>query len=1515
MLKELGVYEPFGKQYIERYGSIAANTRDRVVDFSSFQSLVPATQEDFYQISQPSNAPFIDLFASQITRPVHNEKKYVENMSLDLEDELYIQGATVVWTRGEVIKKVFNYEKEHAVIKQAIFAWFQFETHDTTNELLDIRQSSLTSFLMAKKEPPQGIQHRGLCIVCEDFIDIYLENGIFIKCQTHFAIGEVSALNNGIIMSRLYDMGKGKPKAQVPTFLTPFYTLSNPYHDVSLVKSRDSIQYRSGSLLGPIANPQKILFTSQNAERSVMVTLNLRDNKHYMWEYEKITDAFPYIPMGTKRKSTVPVPPKKKYLKGKNKKRVDPEAGNLLRSFHRLTDTYRKDGLLNFEQEVEREHDLLDPDEVTLKLLWKETYTAKVSTRLKSMKSVKSKAFLTHDLNGDEVICIMNYSLSTLTRVYSDKDSVRRNHYADAKIPARSAIPIQATRDTYHDLLLLDSSGLSLFLSKSIPKIVLNDNIKDIKEIIDPIHNKFTILYNDHRRVRYQINIKPKSILVKDCLTAIDCAANAQFPMIWYRFLTLAEEDEWRRFTMTLLSFFQLKMIQPDETWAKIQSISTDFFDPSILQDIVNNLHIAFEEYRVRITQRMKVMPLGSLLIQCASILKNETLVSYYQENGIPTNCIKTIKFIHPIPSDHPMEPPNISICLRQMTANTSSNPTLLSYFKIDSLDPSVRPYHHTYSKTIKMIWSLYGALYHLNGTYFMDRMVTHRVTWSSIDMLEDAISLPLQDKLRELKENPQLNWHVDAYSILGRDDIYKQLSMPKTPCDPNTANFKSPRVKDHKPRQITDLIDQVDKKTPKHLFSTDILDMETERLRFGCGGVIEHVKTLLDPTQVVEVEILEEPGTDDEELASNRQLKLLNLMQRTTSHSLGIAIYAFGTYSPNCAKSLPIEHFEVTAKIMPAKTLATFDYNLFYHDDYLDWPKFHSGVAAGLRISPSSKISDSWISLCHQYGSSPENGGTLLAMGLNRLFTRLQLIDWYPFIAEMNDLASVGFILGISSAYRESKDSEVTKLLSVHIAALLPESTTLFQTYNVVQAASMLGIGLVYMNTCDRLMVSAMLTELSRNAYADPCNLNANYEGCALAAGFSMGLIALGAGDDCPELSDFLLRDRLYSLMTGRSNLYTSETLKRDKKDGLEFINLDITSPGATMALALMYLKTENQRIARRVDILETRSYLNYVRPDFLLIRVVAKNLILWSTIEPYSGWIDRHLPDFITAGNSLDEELTKQAKYNIIAGACLSMGLKYAGTRNKEAFKSLLSRLDYFIKLLNVAETTPQQTITKGNIRTCIDVLCTANAMVMAGTGDKELLSRLISMNARIETNMNYGHHMAVSMSLGLLFVGLGGYTLQTTNEAIAGLLVAFYPFYPVSMDDNRYHLQAFRHFWILALDTRWLMTFDVDDNKPCRVPLKLELYHDEGSTLNKKTKSIRIEAPYAVPDYKLIKSISLDSNRFWPLNIDMVKGEYQDSIIRSGLIHVKRKPGEKSFEEDPDGRRNVFKYINNK
>lgn len=80
---------------------------------------------------------------------------------------------------------------------------------------------------------------------------------------------------------------------------------------------------------------------------------------------------------------------------------------------------------------------------------------------------------------------------------------------------------------------------------------------------------------------------------------------------------------------------------------------------------------------------------------------------------------------------------------------------------------------------------------------------------------------------------------------------------------------------------------------------------------------------------------------------------------------------------------------------------------------------------------------------------------------------------------------------------------------------------------------------------------------------------------------------------------------------------------------------NLDVTAPGGILGLALMYLQTNDRSIAALFEIPSTAFALDFVRPDFILLRMLGRSLVMWDGIQPTAAWIEAQLPPFIKVGS----------------------------------------------------------------------------------------------------------------------------------------------------------------------------------------------------------------------------------------------------------------------------------------
>lgn len=193
------------------------------------------------------------------------------------------------------------------------------------------------------------------------------------------------------------------------------------------------------------------------------------------------------------------------------------------------------------------------------------------------------------------------------------------------------------------------------------------------------------------------------------------------------------------------------------------------------------------------------------------------------------------------------------------------------------------------------------------------------------------------------------------------------------------------------------------------------------------------------------------------------------------------------------------------------------------------------------------------------------------------------------------------------------------------------------------------------------------------------------------------------------------------------------------------------------------------------------------------------------------------------------------------------------------------------------------------------------------MAGTGNLDVLRIARQLRKRHSPDVPYGSHMAVHMAVGLLFLGGGRFTLSTSGPAIAALVCAFYPRFPISSTDNRYHLQAFRHLYVLAAEPRVLVPREVDTKKACYVPLEVTLKE----TQFYPEASLKMTAPCILPELQLIKKVRVASVRYWPVTIDFTEDKGSTCLVKSnlGTLFVKRRTGFLPYADDPKGHRNIL------
>uniref|UniRef100_A0A8B9J9C8 Anaphase-promoting complex subunit 1 n=1 Tax=Astyanax mexicanus TaxID=7994 RepID=A0A8B9J9C8_ASTMX len=768
------------------------------------------------------------------------------------------------------------------------------------------------------------------------------------------------------------------------------------------------------------------------------------------------------------------------------------------------------------------------------------------------------------------------------------------------------------------------------------------------------------------------------------------------------------------------------------------------------------------------------------------------------------------------------------------------------------------------------------------------------------------GVALPIRDAISQCREHPCSDWSEEVCALIGRQDLTKQahkvslakgkpmvgLNVPVEPPITNEADEEEDGMADLHP-EVTGLI-----------WSQDLR--------------VQEVRRLLQSSRPVRVNVPHLPDVSEHEYIEEKENKLLQLCQRTMALPVGRGLFTLFSYHPVPTEPLPVPKLNLTGRAPPRNTMVDLNSgNIDVPPNMTSWPSFHNGVAAGLKIAPASQVESAWIAYNKPKSAELANeyAGFLMALGLNGHLTKLATLNIHDYLTKGHEMTSIGLLLGVSAAKLGTMDMSITRLLSIHIPALLPPTSTELDVPHSVQVAAVVAIGLVYQGTGHRHNAEVLLAEIGRppGPEMEYCTDRESY---SLAAGLALGMVCLGHGSNLIGMTDLNVPEQLYQYMVG-GHRRTHAGINREKhkspsyqiKEG-DTINVDVTCPGATLALAMIYLKTNNRSIADWLKAPDTMFLLDFIKPEFLLLRTLARCIIMWDEILPNDEWVTSNVPQIIQENIGLQEEALisedlnmetlVQAHDYIIAGACMAVGFRFAGSANSDAFDCLYKFARNF--MLSLTTTTTTTVSGPYNLQTCLSMVLLATSMVMAGSGNLKVLQLCRFLHKRTFGEMNYGFHMAHHMALGLLFLGGGRYTLSTSNSAIAALLCALYPHFPAHSTDNRYHLQALRHLCVLAAEPRLLVPVDVDTLKPCYA--MMDVTYKETQWYEETT--VELMAPTMLPELHLLKQIKVKGPRYWELNIDLSKGtqHLQSILSRDGVLYVKLRAGQLPYKDDPRG-----------
>ena len=269
--------------------------------------------------------------------------------------------------------------------------------------------------------------------------------------------------------------------------------------------------------------------------------------------------------------------------------------------------------------------------------------------------------------------------------------------------------------------------------------------------------------------------------------------------------------------------------------------------------------------------------------------------------------------------------------------------------------------------------------------------------------------------------------------------------------------------------------------------------------------------------------------------------------------------------------------------------------------------------------------------------------------------------------------------------------DLSVTRLISMHIKALMPPVEIELEIPYNIQISALLSLGLVYVKSANKHISYVLLKEIGRlpGNEIDKDLHSLDREAYSLTAGLALGMILLEKGKKSLTIMDSTFTDELYHYMVGGhkekyldggsfsnqvGNYQTSGFGGNNSavnpsgvgaggehnfpgsanftgnfrnsnssyiREG-ESINTNITCPGATLALGLIYFNSCDKLISEWFSPPDSAFLLDSIRPDFLLLRTVARNLIMWKYILPTQSWLINQLSNLLKSNLKSDKILS---------------------------------------------------------------------------------------------------------------------------------------------------------------------------------------------------------------------------------------------------------------------------------
>lgn len=894
--------------------------------------------------------------------------------------------------------------------------------------------------------------------------------------------------------------------------------------------------------------------------------------------------------------------------------------------------------------------------------------------------------------------------------------------------------------------------------------------------------------------------------------------------------------------------------------------------------DAIIVLHYLREELKVQSGTAQSVESLGELLAFITTTCGwTENWTNFY---GIKFGCNIPTLFSTPQPFS---VPPNILLYLESLFLERGS----LDFPLLSEIFPNQNHIDNENSLTpniVKLI-ALFSSVAQSRDLQTMSSTLLEKIsqlnlTKQSFRSFSNSIQHILFNCISCITTIPSsFLTDKNLLNLLGRDDLL--LSALFTTLDTHVSNVAIGGPIRDPQKDITSLIASMgdsefvtawdeQSETDNHMISK--LIFSTDRRFYEASKLLQSSKPRV-------ITINEASNWSEADLLAKQEEAYYSSVLRTCTVPIGRAAFHYSGRKPLVTEKYPIPKLNFTVVVKP-RDITLNTYKTIISEENLSWGFFYNGVAAGLSLSKEATyINGNWIAFNKPSMLNSQHAGFLLGLGLNGHLSQLEEWHIYNYLGPKHSHTSIALLIGMAASNLRSMDTKLTKVLSVHIFALLPMGSNDLNVSVEVQTAGVIGMGLLYLETSHRRMSETFLGELesrSRVYTEESIRLHTN-ESYKLAAGISLGLINLGKGNDLLGLNDIKIVERLLTRATSVRDVQT--------------LFLEISLPGSLMSLILMFLRSKSAEIAKKISPPETSEAYDYIRPDLLLLRALGAQVIMWDSIGSSKEWIESQIPPVIsqllqTKSNGIFSEFNSDtiSYYYIKAGLVMAMALKYSSSGDESVRDVIIDFLDKVVELSENSATTHDQLLVKHSLLHIQNTLCLSASIVMTGTGDLKTLRRLrrLSLQTRKDT---CGVNIAVHMSLGILFLGGGQYRFGHDNLSIACLIISLYPIFPRVLVDNSSYLQPLRYFWALAAKPNCAIVREVETGQPCVVDLVIELKN--GDVVTRKS-------PCLLPSMKSIKTLSTISELYHSVNLDFTDTNtpLTKGFLKTLTIYVSKK-----------------------